>query len=187
MIAGKEHAATITVRVSPRARGSGNEFTSGIPEGDLPEELVNAVERGVSAAFGSGVVYGYPALDIGVELVEAEYHQATSTPIAFEAAGAMAFDGACRKAAPILLEPIMAVDVLTPSEFLGEVIGNLNARQGLIANVESKPGADHVKARAPLAALFGFSTALRSATQGRATFTMEFSHFAEKVGGFAGA
>jgi elongation factor G len=187
MIAGREHSATITIRVFPRARGAGNEFTSRIPESDLPEELVAAVERGVSAAFGSGVVYGYPALDIGVELTEAEYHQTTSTPIAFEAAGAMGFDGACRKAAPILLEPIMAVDVLSPSEFLGDVIGNLNARKGLIVNVESKPGADHVKAQAPLAALFGFSTALRSATQGRGTFTMEFSHFAEKVGGFAEA
>ncbi len=97
---------------------------------------------------------------------------------------AMAFDAACRKASPILLEPIMAVDVLSPSEFLGDVIGNLNARQGLIVNVESKPGADHVKAQAPLVSMFGYSTALRSATQGRATFTMEFSHFAEKVGGF---
>ena len=91
---------------------------------------------------------------------------------------------ACRKASPILLEPIMAVDVLSPSEFIGEVIGNLNARQGLILHVESKPGADHVKAQAPLVSMFGYSTALRSATQGRATFTMEFSHFAEKVGGF---
>ncbi len=186
MIAGKEHSATITIQVKPLPRGQGNSFSSSISSGLLPEELVNAVERGVSAAFGSGVVYGYPALDIGVTLQDAEYHQTTSTPIAFEAAGAMAFDAACRKASPILLEPIMAVDVLTPSEFLGEVIGNLNARQGLIVNVESKPGADHVKAQAPLVAMFGYSTALRSATQGRATFTMEFSHFAEKVGGFGG-
>lgn len=183
-IAGKEHAATITIEVKPRARGEGNRFSSAIPESDLPEELVTAVERGVTAAFGSGVVYGYPALDIDVRLVDAEYHQTTSTTIAFEAAGAMSFDAACRKASPILLEPIMAVDVLSPSEFLGEVIGNLNARQGLILNVESKPGADHVKAQAPLVSMFGYSTALRSATQGRATFTMEFSHFAEKVGGF---
>jgi elongation factor G len=184
MIAGKEHSATIVIDVKPLSRGEGNSFTSGLADGALPDELVAAVERGVTAAFGSGVVYGYPALDIGVTLVEAEYHQATSTPIAFEAAGAMAFDAACRKASPILLEPIMAVDVLTPSEFLGEVIGNLNARQGLILNVESKPGADHVKAQSPLVSMFGYSTALRSATQGRATFTMEFSHFAEKVGGF---
>ncbi len=184
VIAGKENAATITITVKPLPRGQGNLFTSAIPEGDLPEELVSAVERGITAAFGSGVVYGYPALDIGVTLVSAEYHQSTSTPIAFEAAGAMAFDAACRKASPILLEPIMAVDILTPSEFLGEVIGNLNARQGVIQNVESKPGADHVKAQAPLVAMFGYSTVLRSATQGRATFTMEFSHFAEKVGGF---
>jgi len=185
VIAGKEHSAAISISVKPLPRGQGNAFSSAITNGALPEELVAAVERGVTAAFGSGVVYGYPALDIGVTLVEAEYHQATSTPIAFEAAGAMAFDSSCRKASPILLEPIMAVDVLTPSEFLGEVIGNLNARQGVIQNVESKPGADHVKAQAPLVAMFGYSTALRSATQGRATFTMEFSHFAEKVGGFS--
>ena len=187
VIAGKEHSATITIEAAPRARGEGNVFTSALADGALPEELVAAVERGVTAAFGSGVVYGYPALDISVTLVEAEFHPATSTAIAFEAAGAMAFDAACRKASPILLEPIMAVDVLTPTEFLGEVIGYLNARQGLIQNVESKPGADHVKAQAPLVAMFGYSTALRSATQGRATFTMEFSHFAEKVGGFGEA
>ena len=184
MIAGKEHSAAITIKVRPAPRGEGNSFTNALPDGGLPDELVNAVERGITAAFGSGVVYGYPALDIAVTLLEAEYHQTTSTPIAFEAAGAMAFDAACRKARPILLEPIMAVDVLTPSEFLGEVIGNLNARQGLIVNVESKPGADHVRAQAPLVSMFGYSTVLRSATQGRATFTMEFSHFAEKVGGF---
>ncbi len=183
-IAGKEHSAAITLEVKPLARGVGNSFASTLAEDALPEELVSAVERGVMAAFGSGVVYGYPALDIGVTLVAADYHPTTSTPIAFEAAGAMGFDGACRKAGPILLEPIMAVDVLTPSEFLGEVIGNLNARQGLILNMEARPGADHVKAQAPLVSMFGYSTSLRSATQGRATFTMEFSHFAEKVGGF---
>lgn len=183
-IAGKEHSAQITIRVEPLPRGQGNAFTSAIADGALPEELVDAVERGVTAAFGSGVVYGYPAFDIGVTLLEADYHQTTSTPIAFEAAGAMSFDAACRKAGPILLEPIMAVDVITPSEFLGEVIGNLNARGGLIVSVESKTGHDHVKAQAPLVAMFGYSTSLRSSTQGRATFTMEFSHFEEKVGGF---
>jgi len=186
-IAGKEHSAAITIEVRPLPRGEGNSFTPGLSDRDLPEELMSAVERGVTAAFGSGVVYGYPALDIGVTLVEAEYHPTTSTAIAFEAAGAMAFDAACRKASPILLEPIMAVDVLTPTEFLGEVIGYLNARQGVILNVENRPGADHVKAQAPLVAMFGYSTSLRSATQGRATFTMEFSHFAEKVGGFGDA
>jgi elongation factor G len=184
MIAGKEHSAQITIRVEPLPRGAGNSFTNGIKGGELPEDLIDAVERGVTAAFGSGVVYGYPAFDMGVTLVEAEFHQTTSTPIAFEAAGAMAFDAACRKADPILLEPIMAVNILTPTEFVGDVIGNLNARSGLIVHVESKPGHDHVKAQAPLVAMFGYSTSLRSITQGRGTFTMEFSHFAEKVGGF---
>jgi len=184
-IAGKEHEAVITVRVEPLARGAGNSFRSELADGDLPEELVEAVERGVTAAFGSGVVYGYPAHDIGVRLVAAEYRPNTSTAIAFEAAGALSFDAACRTADPLLLEPIMAVDVLTPSEFLGEVISSVNARGGLILNVENKPGFDHVKAQAPLAALFGYTTSLRSISQGRATSTMEFSHFAEKVGGFA--
>jgi elongation factor G len=140
----------------------------------------------VTAAFGSGVVYGYPALDIGVTLAQAEFHPTTSTPIAFEAAGALSFDAACRKADPVLLEPIMALDVLTPSEFLGEVISSVNARAGLIVHVESKPGFEHVRAQAPLASLFGYTTSLRSISQGRATFTMEFSHYAEKVGGFGG-
>ncbi len=184
-IAGKEHEAVITVRVEPLARGAGNSFRSALADGDLPEELVEAVERGVTAAFGSGVVYGYPAHDIGVTLVAAEYHPTTSTAIAYEAAGALSFDAACRTADPVLLEPVMAVDVLTPSEFLGEVIASINARGGLILNVENKPGFDHVKAQAPLAALFGYTTSLRSISQGRATSTMEFSHFAEKVGGFA--
>ena len=184
-IAGKEHEAVITVRVEPLARGAGNSFRSELADGDLPEELVEAVERGVTAAFGSGVVYGYPAHDIGVTLTAAEYRPNTSTAIAYEAAGALSFDAACRTADPVLLEPIMAVDVLTPSDFLGDVISSVNARGGLILNVENKPGFDHVKAQAPLAALFGYTTSLRSISQGRATSTMEFSHFAEKVGGFA--
>ena len=119
MIAGKEHSATITIEVKPLPRGRGQLVHLRLADGALPDELVSAVERGVTAAFGSGVVYGYPALDIGVTLVDAEFHQTTSTAIAFEAAGAMAFDAACRKASPILLEPIMAVDVLTPTEFVG--------------------------------------------------------------------
>jgi elongation factor G len=183
-IAGKEHAAEITIRVEPLPGGQGNRFVSELSDGALPEELADAVERGVTAAFSAGIVYGYPAFDIGVALVDAEYHQSTSTPIAFEAAGALAFDAACRKADPILLEPIMAVDVLTPPEFIGDVIGNLNARSGFIQHVESRTGHEHVKAQAPLVAMFGYSTSLRSITQGRGTFTMEFSHFAEKVGGF---
>jgi len=186
-LAGKEHSAQITLKVSPLPRGRGNTYENALPHGALPDELLEAVERGVTGAFGSGVVYGYPALDIGVTLTDAVFHPSSSSVIAFEAAGALGFDAACRLAGPILLEPVMAVDALTPTEFLGEVLGSLNARSGVIQNVESKPGFDHVKAHAPLVNLFGYSTALRSITQGRATFSMEFSHFAEKPGGFAAA
>jgi len=138
------------------------------------------VKRGVSAAFSSGIMYGYPVIDVGVTLVAAQFNPSTSTPMAFEAAAAFGFDAACRKAGPLLLEPIMRVDILTPKEFLGEVLGNLTTRKAEITGIDSKPGVENIHAHVPLATMFGYSTSLRSATQGRATFTMEFSHFAPR-------
>jgi elongation factor G len=134
----------------------------------------------VRLAFSSGLVYGYPVIDIGAALVKGEYNQNTSTALAFEAAAALGFDEACRKAQPVLLEPIMKVDILVPKEFLGEVLGNLMARKADIIRIDSRTKVESVHAHVPLAAMFGYSTSLRSATQGRATFTMEFSHFAPR-------
>ncbi len=185
-IAGKENVATITLRVEPLEAGAGNHFVSAVSPAELPQELIDAVRRGVEGAFSSGLVYGYPTIDVRVTLLSAVYDPATSTPFAFEAAGATGFDAACQKAAPVLLEPVMTVDVTTPNEFVGEAIGNLTARRGEIQGIESKAGADHVRAQVPMANMFGYSTSLRSATQGRATFAMEFSHFAVKEGGFSG-
>jgi elongation factor G len=128
-------------------------------------------------------MYGYPAFDIGVTLVDAIYNPTTSTLVAFEAAASMAFDGACRKAEPVLLEPIMIVDVMCPKEFMGDVISHLSSRGGVITSLESRPTVEHIHATCPLANMFGYSTALRSMTQGRGTFAMEFSHFQKKSGG----
>jgi elongation factor G len=180
LIAGKENSADITLKVRRLQRGAGNQFESEIPPGSLPRELLDAVQRGVNAAFSSGLVYGYPVIDIGAALVKGEYNQNTSTALAFEAAAALGFDEACRKARPVLLEPIMKVDIWVPKEFLGEVLGNLTARKADIIRVDSKTKVENVHAHVPLATMFGYSTSLRSSTQGRATFTMEFSHFAPR-------
>ena len=180
VIAGKDNEAELTLTLAPLARGSGNRFASKLAEGSLPKEFVEAVARGVQSAFSSGSMYGYPCIDIGVSLADATYNQATSTVIAFEAAASLGFDAACRKAEPILLEPIMQVDVMCPKEFVGEVMSHLTSRGGIISSLESRTSVEHIKANAPLANMFGYSTSLRSITQGRGTFAMEFSHFAKK-------
>ncbi len=183
MLAGKENTAEITLRVEPRERGSGNVFENEIEESALPKELIAAIERGITAGFYSGIVYGYPTYDVGVTLVDAVYNQMTSTAIAFEAAGSIGFDNACRKAEPVLLEPVMVVDVMCPKDFIGDVINHLTSRGGIISSVESRTAVEHVRAEVPLAHMFGYSTELRSMTQGRGNFAMEFSHFRKKEGG----
>ncbi len=182
VFAGKENTADLTLSVEPLARGSGNRFESRIAKDALPSELLEAIERGVTGSLAGGIVQGYPAFDIGVTLTNAVYNEATSTVFAFEAASTMCLDNACREAGPVLLEPIMKVDVIVPKEFMGDVINGITMRGGLVQSVESRPSAEHIRATAPLAKMFGYSTALRSATQGRGTYAMEFSHF-EKKGG----
>ncbi len=180
VLAGKENSADITLKVERLAQGTGNHFHSDLQDSRLPRELIEAVQRGVTGAFPSGIVYGYPVIDIGVTLVDAVHNPNTSTVLAFEAAGALGFDEACRRADPVLLEPIMKVDILVPKEYLGEVLGNLTMRKADILRIDSKVKVESIHAHVPLATMFGYSTSLRSATQGRATFTMEFSHFAPK-------
>ncbi|MGC9313169.1 MAG: elongation factor G [Sediminispirochaetaceae bacterium] len=183
VVAGKENRARIVLEVEPLSRGTGNTYESRIDEETLPREFLDAVRRGVTNAFSSGIMYGYPTIDIKAALVGAEYEEQTATSFAYEACGSMGFDAACRQAAPILLEPVMHVDVMVPKEFLGEVMSQLTSRGGLIESLESKVSREHVRAKVPLAQMFGYSTALRSITQGRGTFGMEFSHFAKKEGG----
>ncbi len=180
VIAGKDNNAQITIEVFARDRGSGNHFDNTLPVDALPPHLIEAVSRGIEGAFTSGIVYGYPAFDVGVRLVGAKYNENTGTEFAYEAAASLGFDNACRAASPVLLQPIMKVDVMSPKEYIGEVVNGLTMRGGLVESIDSRPTIEHIRATAPLEKMFGYSTALRSVSQGRATYAMEFSHFAKK-------
>ena len=182
-VAGKDTEAGVTLRVAPLPRGSGNIFNNSLKKTEAPAEVFEAIERAVTNAFGSGIQYGYPCVDIGVTLTGIKYNELTATPFAFEAAASMGFDEACRKASPELLEPVMKVDILSPKDFVGDAMSQITQRGGLISSMESKPSIEVVHAEAPMAKMFGFSTALRSVTQGRASFAMTFSHYEVKKGG----
>jgi len=177
VIAGKENAASLSFLVKPLERGSGNKYTWAVRNSVIPEEIKDAVERGVNAALQSGIVLGYPCIDIGVTITGAVYSELTGTEFAFEACASMGFDEACRSASPVLLEPIMTAILTSPKEFVGDVISLMTQRGGQVLSMESRSDGDEVKAHAPMAKMFGFMTALRSVSQGRAGFTMEFSHF----------
>ncbi len=183
-IGGKEATAGVTLRVEQLPRGTGNQYHCAVKKAaNVPEEIFDAIEQAVTNAFGSGIQYGYPCADVGVTLIALDYSELTSTPFAFEAAASMGFDEACRKASPELLEPVMNVDILCPKEFVGDAMSQITQRGGLISSLESKPSIEVVHAQAPMAKMFGFSTSLRSVTQGRASFGMTFSHFEVKKGG----
>ena len=181
VLAGKENAAAMTLKIIPLERGTGNKYTCGVTKRDIPPPLFEAVERGITGAFASGIVLGYPCIDVGVTLTDIAYSELTGTEFAFEACASLGFDEACRTAGPVLLEPIMAVDLIAPKEFMGDVISLVTQRGGHVLNIDSKAQVDHIKSLAPMAKMFGFMTALRSVSQGRATFTMEFSHFEKKT------
>ncbi len=191
VLGGKEQTAQVTLRVEPLERGTGTVFKSEVKAATggtvqphtLPQEIIDGIEHAITGAFQSGIQYGYPCVDVGVTLIDAEYDELTATAFAFEAAAAMGFDEACRKASPELLEPIMNVDMLCPKEFVGDAMSQMTQRGGMVLGMDSKTDIDVVHAQAPMAKLFGFSTDLRSVTQGRASFTLEFSHFDIKKGG----
>jgi len=177
LLGGKENNAEITLRVYPLQRGKSDLFENSVPPDVLPEPFAKAVERGVSGAFFSGVRMGYPTIGIGVELIGARYDVLTGTEFAFEGAGSLGFDNACRQANPVMLQPIMKIDIVSPKDFLGEVINGISARGGIVQEVESRATTEHIRAQSPLKKMFGYSTSLRSVTQGRGTYAMEFSHF----------
>jgi len=161
------------------APGEGFDFVNKIRGGSIPSEFIPAVEQGVEEALESGVKAGYPMVDVRVTLTDGSYHDVDSSEMAFKIAGSMAVREAARRAKPVLLEPIMAVEVVTPEEFMGDVIGDLNRRRGRIEGMEPRGNAQVIRAHVPLAEMFGYATDLRSATQGRATFTMQFDRYSE--------
>jgi elongation factor G len=165
--------------VEPGEPGSGIQFENDITGGVIPREFIPAVEKGMREAAYGGVLAGYPVVDIIIRLYDGSYHEVDSSEIAFKIAGSMAFKEGVQRGSPVLLEPIMKVEVVVPEEFLGEIIGQLNSRRGEILGMEIRPGnAQAVNSMVPLAEMFGYATDLRSATQGRGVFTMEFDHYA---------
>ncbi len=175
-MAGKQRFAGVILRLSPRARGEGNAFENLYQGTAVPEEFMDAVRQGVSEAETSGILMGYPVVDILTELLDVKVKE-TSDVLAFKIAGTLAYRNACENAGATLLEPIMRVEILAPDDFLGEVIGDLNTRQGKIEHIMKKGAVQVVTATVPLSRMFGYSTSLRSVTQGRATYTMQFGHY----------
>jgi len=174
------------INLGPAPAGEGYEFMDKIVGGKIPKEYIPSIDLGIQEAMESGVLAGYPVVDIHVELVEGSYHEVDSSEMAFKVAGSMAFKEAMKRARPKLLEPVMAVEVVTPEDYLGDVMGNLNSRRGRVEHLEPTGNAQSIKAVVPLAEMFGYATDLRSMTQGRATFTMQFDHYEEVPQSIAG-
>ena len=174
---GRGQYGHVCLRIEPQKKGDGFEFVDAIKGGAVPREYIPAVEKGVVEAMGSGVIAGYPVIDVKVTLYDGSYHDVDSSEHAFKAAAMQGFRGGCLKADPTLLEPIMRVEVVTPEEYMGSVTGDLNSRRGMISEMDEIPNGKVVRAEVPLSEMFGYATSLRSVTQGRATYSMEFSQY----------
>ena len=167
------------IEIEPLEPGSGYEFVNKIVGGAIPKEYIGPVDAGIQEAMNSGVLGGYPVLDVKVTLVDGSYHEVDSSEMAFKIAGSMAFKDGCRKADPVLLEPIMKVEVTVPEEYMGDVMGDINSRRGRIEGMEARNGVQIIRANVPLSEMFGYATVLRSRTQGRGTYSMQMSHYEE--------
>jgi elongation factor G len=176
---GKGQYGHVIIELEPGDEGSGFEFVSKIVGGAVPKEYIGPVEQGIKEACESGILAGYPVIDLKVTLIDGSYHEVDSSEMAFKLAGSMAIKGAVKKAAPVLLEPMMKVEVEVPEDYLGDVIGDLNSRRGQVEGMNSEDGLAKVAAKVPLAEMFGYATDIRSKTQGRGIFSMEFSHYSD--------
>jgi elongation factor G len=176
---GRGQYGHVWFKMGPNETGKGFEFVDEIKGGAVPREYIPAVEKGLRETLPNGVLAGYPVVDVKVTLFDGSYHDVDSNENAFKMAASMAFKDGMRKASPVLLEPMMAVEVETPDDFMGNVVGDLSSRRGMIQGMDDSPGMKIVRAEVPLSEMFGYSTALRSATQGRATYSMEFKHYSE--------
>ncbi len=176
---GRGQYGHVWLKMEPHEAGKGFEFVDSIKGGAVPREYIPAVEKGLRDTLPNGVLAGFPVVDVKVTLFDGSYHDVDSNENAFKMAASMAFKDGMRKASPVLLEPMMSVEVETPADFMGNVVGDLSSRRGMIQGMDDLPGLKVIRAEVPLAEMFGYSTSLRSATQGRATYTMEFKHYAE--------
>jgi elongation factor G len=176
---GRGQYGHVRINMEPNPPGGGYEFESKIMGGVVPRDYIPSVDDGIQEAMSTGVLAGYPMVDIKVTLVDGSYHEVDSSDMAFKIAGSLAFKNAAQKAKAVLLEPMMAVEVVTPADFMGEVMGDINSRRGHIDGMEPRGNAQVINATVPLSTMFGYATDLRSSTQGRATYTMQFKHYAE--------
>jgi elongation factor G len=176
---GRGQYGHVRIRLEPAEKGSGYEFENAIVGGVVPREYIGAVDKGIKEALNNGVIAGYPMVDCKATLYDGSYHEVDSSEMAFKIAGSMAFRNAALIADPVLLEPMMKVEVVTPEDYMGDVMGDINRRRGIVQGMEDSPSGKIINAHVPLSEMFGYATDLRSATQGRATYTMEFNHYAE--------
>jgi elongation factor G len=176
---GRGQYGHVYVKIEPQEPASGYEFVNAIVGGVVPKEYIGAVDKGIKEQMENGVIAGYPVVDVKVTLYDGSYHDVDSSEMAFRIAGSMAFRDGAQKANPVLLEPIMKVEVVTPDEYMGDVMGDLNRRRGLPQGMDDSPSGKVIRAEVPLAEMFGYATDLRSMSQGRATYSMEFQKYAE--------
>ncbi len=176
---GRGQYGHVVIQIEPSEAGTGFEFENKIVGGAVPREYIPAIEKGIREASDRGILAGYPVVNVKAVLYDGSYHEVDSSEMAFKIAGSMAFKEAAKNARPVLLEPIMSIEIVTPEEYMGDVIGDLNARRGRVHSIERRGNVQVIKAQAPLAEMFGYATSLRSKTQGRATYTMQFSHYDE--------
>jgi elongation factor G len=176
---GRGQFGHVVIDMAPNEPGVGYTFENKIVGGAVPREYISSVDAGIQEAMEAGILAGFPVVDVGIKLVDGSYHDVDSSEMAFKVAGSMAFKEASKRAKPVLLEPVMAVEVVTPEDYMGDVIGNINSRRGQIEGMEPRGNAQVIRARVPLAEMFGYATDVRTMSQGRATYTMQFLHYAE--------
>jgi len=176
---GRGQYGHVWLKVEPLERGKGFEFVNAIKGGVVPQEFIPAVEKGVKEAMSKGIVAGYPMIDMRVTIYDGSYHEVDSSEAAFKIAGSIALQEAAKRSTPVILEPIMKIQVITPTEFLGDVTGDLSSKRGSIEALNDRMNVKVIDAKVPLSEMFGYATKLRSMTQGRGSFTMEFSHYDE--------
>jgi len=182
---GRGQYGDVYLEVEPNEAGKGFEFENKIIGGSIPREYIPAVEKGIREALDTGVLAGYPIVDVKVQLTDGSYHEVDSSEMAFKIAASMGFKEACRRAKPVLLEPVMDVEVVTPEEYMGAIVGDLNSRRGRIVSMEARGSSQVIRATVPLGQMFGYATEMRSMTQGRATYTMQFARYEEVPPGIA--